>query len=126
MASHIDAATASPFSGLANVATTTPSLADFPLGVSSGSYSGTLDLTLASSYNTNPGGFLEANGGSPAAAESALISAIAGQRAYWNIHSSSFPGGEIRGFLVPVPEPSTLALLGLGAGAIAWRLRRKV
>jgi hypothetical protein len=122
-ASHIHAATASPFSGTAGVATTTPNFAGFPLGVTSGSFSNTLDLTSASSYNP---AFVTANGGTPASAEAALASAMAGGLAYWNIHSSSFGGGEIRGFLVPVPEPSALALLGLGAGAIAWRLRRKI
>ena len=48
---------------------------------------------------------------------------------YINIHSDAlqngFPGGEIRGQILPVPEPSTLALLGLGAGALVWRLRRR-
>ena len=54
-----------------------------------------------------------------------LISAIASGQAYLNIHSSTFGGGEIRGFLVPVPEPSAFALVGLGAlGFVAKRLRR--
>src|SRR2546422_6474242 len=121
-ASHIHAPTASPFSGTAGVATTTPSFAGFPVGVTSGSYSNTLDLTSASSYNP---AFVTANGGTTAGAESALAAAIAGGNAYWNIHSQTFPGGEIRGFLVAVPEPSVLALLGLGTGALIWRLRRK-
>jgi hypothetical protein len=34
---------------------------------------------------------------------------------YFNIHDSVFPGGEIRGQLVPVPEPAVYAcLFGLG------------
>jgi len=121
-ASHIHAPTTAPFFQNAGVATTTPSFAGFPLGVTSGSYSNTLDLTLSSSFNPS---FITANGGTPAGAESALASAMAGGLAYWNIHSTAFGGGEIRGFLVPVPEPSTLALFALGAGAFAWRLRRK-
>src|ERR1043165_6669554 len=122
-ASHIHAATTAPFFQNAGVATTTPSFAGFPLGVSSGSFSNTLDLTSASSYNP---AFVTANGGTPAGAESALASAMAGGQAYWNIHSTFANGGEIRGFLVPVPEPSTLVLLGLGAGVIGWRLRRRL
>jgi hypothetical protein len=121
-ASHIHAPTTAPFFQNAGVATVMPAPAGFPLGVTSGSYSGTLDLTQASSYNP---AFVTANGGTTAGAEAALTAAIAGGEAYWNIHSSSFGGGEIRGFLVPVPEPSVLALLGLGAGAVALRLRRK-
>jgi hypothetical protein len=44
---------------------------------------------------------------------------------YMNVHDATFGGGEIRGQLLLVPEPSTLALLGLGAGAIATRAIRK-
>jgi hypothetical protein len=122
-ASHIHAATATPFSGTAGVATTTPTFAGFPSGVSLGSYSATLDLTAASSYNPT---FVTANGGSTATAEAALASALAGGKAYWNIHSSVFPGGEIRGFAVAVPEPGTLALAGLGVigfALFAWKNR---
>ena len=122
-AAHIHAPTTAPFFQNAGVATTGGAgFAGFPLGVTSGTYSNTLDLTQASSWN---GSFVTANGGTPAGAESALASAMAGGLAYFNIHSSSFGGGEIRGFLVPVPEPSALALFGVGAGVIAWRLRRK-
>ena len=44
---------------------------------------------------------------------------------YLNIHDSTFLGGEIRGQITLVPEPSSLALLGLGAGALVYRLRRR-
>src|SRR5436190_19227495 len=120
-ASHIHAATPTPFAGTAGVATTTPTFAGFPLGVTSGTYDNTLDLTLASSYNPS---YVTANGGTPASAELALTSAIASGQAYLNIHSTTFGGGEIRGFLQPVPEPTSLALLGLG-GILAWTAKRR-
>jgi len=121
-ASHIHAATTSPFAGTAGVATTTPTFAGFPLGVNGGVYTNTLDLTLASSWNS---AFVTANGGTFTSAEGALAAAMASGRAYLNVHSSFAPGGEIRGFLVAVPEPSALAVFGLGASALAWKARRR-
>src|ERR1700688_2938629 len=47
-ASHIHCCTATPGTGAAGVATTTPTFTDFPLGVTSGTYDRTFDLTLAS------------------------------------------------------------------------------
>src|SRR6266566_2755514 len=83
-ASHIHAATTSPGTGTAGVATTTPYFAGFPIGVTSGTYANTLDLTLASSWN---GSYITANGGTTAGAEAALAAAMASDRAYLNIHS---------------------------------------
>jgi hypothetical protein len=42
-------------------------------------------------------------------------------KAYLNIHTRAFPGGEIRGFFNQVPEPGTLALLALGAACLFAR-----
>jgi len=123
-ASHIHAATATPFSGTAGVATMTPSFSGFPLGVTSGTFTNSYNLTLAASWNS---AYISANGGTPATAENALFSAMQTGRSYWNIHSSTFGGGEIRGFLVAIPEPSAIALAGFaGASFLAWRRRTTV
>ena len=101
-ASHIHSPTAVPGTGTAGVATTTPFFAGFPLGVTFGHYTNTLDLTLSSSYNP---AFVTANGGTTAAAEAALLAGLAAGEAYLNIHTTNFLNGEIRGFLTPVPGP---------------------
>jgi hypothetical protein len=120
--SHIHAPTAVPFAGGAGVATETPSFAGFPAGVTSGTYTDTFDLSLMSSFNAP---FVAANGGTAAGAELALISDIFAGKAYLNIHSSMFPGGEIRGFLTKVPDAtSTALLLALGLSGIVALGRR--
>lgn len=121
-ASHIHGATAVAGAGTAGVATTTPTFVGFPLGVTSGSFASVLDLTQSSSYNP---AYVTANGGTTATAEAALIAAIQSGRTYLNIHTSTFGGGEIRGFLTPVPEPTTMAMLGLGSLLLARAARRR-
>ncbi|MCA9307344.1 MAG: CHRD domain-containing protein [Phycisphaerales bacterium] len=118
-ASHIHGPTAVPFEGNAGVISPTPSFPGFPLGVTSGSYDMTFDLTMASSYNPS---FITAQGGMVSAAEGALLQSLAEGRSYLNIHSSAFGGGEIRGFYV-VPAPGTGALCVTG-GLVMTRRRR--
>jgi hypothetical protein len=36
---------------------------------------------------------------------------------YMNVHDATFGGGEIRGQLLPVPEPSTFGLIAIGIGS---------
>ena len=119
-ACHIHAATALAGAGTAPVATPTPTFPGFPSGVTSGTFDATFDMSLLSSYRA---GFVTANGGTAASAEAALFASIAAGTSYLNIHTSVFPGGEIRGFWFAVPTPASGAMLGL-AGLMAARRRR--
>jgi hypothetical protein len=45
---------------------------------------------------------------------------------YLNVHTTAFGPGEIRGNLAPVPEPSSMAIVGLGLiGFGVWKRRKK-
>lgn len=123
---HIHCCTAPPGTGTAGVATTTPSFIGFPLGVTSGTFDETYNMLLAGSYNP---AFITANGGTPTSAFAAFIAGVAAGQTYFNIHTSVFPNGEIRGFLAAapaaVPEPSMAALVGLGLASFALVRRRR-
>ncbi len=127
-AAHVHCCVAQPAN--AGVATTTPTFVGFPTGVRAGSWDNTYDMTLAGTWN---GAFVTANGGTPAGAEAAFATGVAAGRSYLNIHSASFPGGEIRGLLVRhsfIPAASlrlsslatALDSLGTGSGTMADRL----
>jgi hypothetical protein len=116
-ASHIHCCTALPDTGTAGVATTTPSFTGFPIGVTSGAYDHTFNLTLAGSWNP---AFITANGGTTTGAEAALLAGLAANKAYLNIHSKVHPGGEIRGFLfILAGTPGSANCHGQSVSALA-------
>ncbi|MEP6714225.1 MAG: CHRD domain-containing protein [Terriglobia bacterium] len=103
---HIHCCTAVPGSGNAGILVP---FTTFTPGLTSGTFSNTFDLLA----------LLGASG------ESSLIAGLNGGTAYVNVHSSTFPGGEIRGFVgLGTPEPGTI-WLGFSALAGLAVLRRR-
>lgn len=123
-AAHIHGPTATAGTGTAGVMTQTPTFGGFPAGVTSGSYDHTFDMTLASSFNAS---FVTAQG-SPANAFATLVAALDAGTAYLNIHSTTWPGGEIRGFFSRVPDDTNVALCLapalLALAGLRWRASR--
>jgi hypothetical protein len=59
-----------------------------------------------------------------------LVAELEAGNIYANVHSTQFPGGEVRGQLTPspAPEPSSLLLFGIGGAALlgyGWRRRKR-
>lgn len=128
-ASHIHCCTPNALGQpLAGVATETPTFVDFPLGVRNGTYDHTYSLALRTTYNASTAAssfFVLNGGGTISGAMNALIGGLDNGTAYLNIHTSTFPGGEIRGFLHAVPEPETYALMAAGLGLVGWAAARR-
>lgn len=120
---HIHCCTASADTGNAGVAFP---FADFPTGVTSGTYDHTFDLTALPNWSAS---FVANKGGTVEAALVALQQGLGSGKAYFNVHSADIPGGELRGnFTSAVPEPhsSLLMMMGLvGVGAVVHRRRSK-
>ena len=124
VAAHIHCC--APLGTNVGVATTLPTFAGFPLGVTAGTYlSAVFSLEDPTFYNP---AFVTLEGGLEQA-ETALIAGIENQQTYFNIHTTNFPGGEIRTQLLPlgvsaVPEPSTWAMMLIGFAGLGFAFRQ--
>jgi len=92
-----------------------------------GTYSNTFNLSLASTFNPQ---FLTARGNNVTAARTDLLSGLDGGLAYFNLHTTTFPNGEIRGNItasdvIAIPEPRTAALLLVGLSIVLCSARRR-
>jgi hypothetical protein len=110
----------------ASLTALTPILPGFPTGVTSGGFDATFDLLDPATYNPM---LVNVNGGSAEGARLALLTGLAQGRGYFNIRTSVYVAGEIRGNLVEttestVPEPGTFGLAAAGLLLVAKRFRR--
>jgi hypothetical protein len=115
---HIHAPTAVVGSGNADPATQLPSLANFPTTAYEGEYQHEFDLLDAHTYSP---AFFAASGGTTGDALGALFGALDAGKAYFDIHTTAFTDGEIRGFLSRVPGDYNLNGVVDAADYVVWR-----
>jgi hypothetical protein len=92
------------------------------IGSTSGTITRLIDLTQASAFRP---AFITASGGTVDLARARLFSQLDLGRVYFNLHTTGFPGGEIRGNLSLVPEPASWAMLVIGFGLVGSTVRRR-
>lgn len=91
-----------PLTGIAGQMSPALTTSGFPVGVQSGNYDFTFDLTGSPGYDP---GFITTRGGTVSDALNALIAGFEEGRVYLGIGTTAFPSGEIRGFFSEAPEP---------------------
>jgi CHRD domain/PEP-CTERM motif len=94
----------------------------FQVGVRSGSFDVTYNLLDAATYGA---AFLAASGGTALGARNRLLSGLNNNLGYFNIHSTVFRGGEIRGQLAGIPEPASWGMMIVGFGMAGAAMRRR-
>lgn len=117
---HIHCCNAVPRTGTSGVAVTPPTLPGFPVGVRSGFYTTTIDLSVLTNYGSGFRGTVT----DAEVLEARLLAGLRAGTAYLNIHSQAFPPGEIRGFFA-VPVPMSVALLAPALLGLALVARRR-